>query len=240
MTELIVKLDPIGALREMDQRSYPDPVSAAVLIEMAGADGIAVRLDEDRRLITDRDARILRETVQTKLILEMECTSEMVGNALHLKPDAITLVPGKKEEATPSSSLDLIVHKNTIAETVNTLKNNNIPTCVLIDPETDQIKIAHQINADMVQLNADIYCRASSIPKIDYSFSKIVDAVKLSRKLNLGVKVGRGIGYQTINAFKGLKEIDAFSIGYSIIARAVFIGLHQATKEMKRLIREMH
>ncbi|MBW1724196.1 MAG: pyridoxine 5'-phosphate synthase [Deltaproteobacteria bacterium] len=239
MAGLSVNVDHVATLREARKGRYPDPVSAAVLAELAGVDGIVVHLREDRRHIKDRDLRILRKVVQTKLILEMASTNEMVGIALDVQPDIITLVPEKREELTTEGGLDLIVHKDAIAETVGTLQDNGIPVCIFIDPNPDQVKIAHQINANMVEIHTGIFCDAKTPKKRERAFSNIVDAAKLAFKLRMGVNAGHGICYNTIKAFKGLNEIDEFSIGHSIISKAVFVGMDNAIREMLALIKEL-
>ena len=239
MAGLSVNVDHVATLREARKGRYPDPVSAAVLAELAGVDGIVVHLREDRRHIKDRDLRILRKVVQSKLILEMASTNEMVGIALDVQPDVVTLVPEKREELTTESGLDLIVHKDAVAETVGTLQDNGIPVCIFIDPNPDQIKIAHQINANMVEIHTGIFCDAKTSKKRDQAFSNIVDSAKLAFKLRMGVNAGHGICYNTIKAFKGLNEINEFSIGHSIISRAVLVGLDSAVREMLTLIKEL-
>ncbi|HUV78784.1 MAG TPA: pyridoxine 5'-phosphate synthase [Desulfobacterales bacterium] len=239
MAGLSVNVDHVATLREARKSRYPDPVSAAVLAELAGVDGIVVHLREDRRHIKDHDLRILRKVVQTKLILEMASTNEMVGIALDVQPDIVTLVPEKREELTTEGGLDLIVHKDTVAETVGTLQDNGIPVCIFIDPDPDQIKIAHQINANMVEIHTGIFCDAKTPKKRDQAFSNVVDAAKLAFKLRMGVNAGHGIDYKTIKAFKGLNEIDEFSIGHSIISRAVLVGMDSAVREMLTLIKEL-
>jgi len=239
MAGLSVNVDHVATLREARKGRYPDPVSAAVLAELAGVDGIVVHLREDRRHIKDRDLRILRKVIQTKLILEMASTNEMVGIALDVQPDIITLVPEKREELTTEGGLDLIVHKDAVAETVGTLQDNGIPVCIFIDPDPDQIKIAHQINANMVEIHTGKFCDSKTSKKRDQAFSNIVDAAKLAFKLKMGVNAGHGICYNTIKTFKGLNEIDEFSIGHSIISRAVFVGMDNAVREMLALIKAL-
>ncbi len=239
MAKLAVNVDHVATLREARQAFYPDPLTAAMLAELAGADGIVVHLRQDRRHIQDRDVRLIRDVVQTRLILEMAATSEMVGIALDIKPDLVTLVPEKREEITTEGGLDLIVHKAGVAEAVATLQNSLIPVSIFIDPDTDQIKLAHQINADMVEIHTGAFCEAKTARKKEQTFSRIVDAVKLAHKLKLGINAGHGICYTTIKAFKGLDEIDEFSIGHSIVSRAVFVGMDRAVKEMVRLIKEL-
>ena len=239
MAGLTVKIDHVATLRESRKTSFPDPVAAAVIAELAGADGIAVHLRRDRRNIRDRDVRILRQTVQSKLILEMASTTEMVGMALDIKPDHVTLVPEKREEFSAEGGLDLVVHKNEVAETVDTLQNSGIPVGILIDPEPEQLKQAHRTNAGIVEIHTGAYCEAKTAQKRHQAFLKIVDAVKLAHKLNLSVKAGRSLCYKSIKAFSGITEIDEFSIGHSIVSRAVLMGMEKAVKEMIGLIRAL-
>jgi len=236
---LAVNVDHVATLREARKVSYPDPVAAALLAESAGADGIVVHLREDRRHVQDRDVRILRDVVQTKLILEMAATPAMVGIALDIKPDLVTLVPEKREEITTEGGLDLVVHKNAIAETIAMLQSSGFPVSVFIDPAPDQIKVAFQINADMVEIHTGTFCEARTATKREKAFASIVDAVKLAHKLKLKINAGHGICYKTIKSFKELPEIDEFSIGHSIISRAVLTGIPKAVKDMLALIKEL-
>jgi pyridoxine 5-phosphate synthase len=240
MAGLAVNIDHVATLRNTREGvSYPDPVAAAVLAELAGVDGIVIHLREDRRHIQDRDLKILRKIVQTKLILEMASTDEMVGIALDIKPDLVTLVPERREELTTEGGLDLIVHKNAVTETVGTLQNSGIPASIFIDPDPDQIKLAHRIDTTMVEIHTGTFCEAKTYKKRNQAFSNIVDAAKLAHKLRIGVNAGHGLCYNTIKAFKGLHEIDEFSIGHSIVSRAVLVGMERAVKEMLALIKEL-
>jgi len=218
MARLAVNINHIATLRNIKMVSYPDPIAAAILAELAGADGIEVHLREDRRHIQDADLKILRSVVQTKLIMKMASTNEMVGIALDIKPDVASLVPERREESTTQGGLDLIVHKNEVAETVKTLQNNGIPAGVLIDPDPDQVKIAHQIGVDLVDIHTGTFCESKTSKSKQQAFSSIVN---------------------TIKAFKGLREIDEFSIGYSIISRAVLVGMESAVREMVALVKDL-
>jgi len=239
MAGLVVSVDHVAILREAGRVNYPDPVAVAVMAELAGADGISVRLRKNRRYIKDRDVRVLRETVQTKLILNMASTPEMVGVALDVRPDMVTLVPERREEFTTQGGLNLVMNKNEISETVRTLQDRGIPVCIFVDPELEQIELAHKINATQIEINTGIFCGAKTSRKRDIAFSKIVDAVKFVRKLNITVNAGHGLCYTTIKAFKGLNEIEAFNIGNSIVSRAILVGIERAVGEMLVLIREL-
>jgi pyridoxine 5-phosphate synthase len=236
MAQLAVNVDHVATLREARGVNYPDPVGAAVAAETAGADGIVVHLREDRRHIKERDVRLLRKIVQSKLILEMASTNEMLGIALDIKPDTVTLVPEKREELTTEGGLDLITHQDHIREAVTTLKNAGIAVCIFIDPDLDQIKIAHKIDADMIEIHTGAFCEAVTKLQKQKEFLRIVDAAKIGTKLKLEVNAGHGISYNTIKAFKGLTEISEFSIGHSIVSRAVLTGMEQAVRDMKQLI----
>jgi len=236
MAQLAVNVDHVATLREARGINYPDPVGAAVAAETAGADGIVVHLREDRRHIKERDVRLLRKIVQSKLILEMASTNEMLGIALDIKPDTVTLVPEKREELTTEGGLDLITHQDHIREAVTTLKNAGIAVCIFIDPDLDQIKIAHKIDADMIEIHTGAFCDAVTKLQKQREFLRIVDAAKIGVKLKLEVNAGHGISYNTIKAFKGLTEISEFSIGHSIVSRAILTGMEQAVRDMKQLI----
>ena len=239
MARLTVNINHIAALRNIRKVNYPDPTAAAILAELAGADGVEVYLREDRHHIQDTDVKILRSVVQTKLVLKMAATNEMVGIALDTKPDVVTLVPEIRETPTTPGRLDLIVHKNEIAETVNTLQNSGVLVGVLIDPDPDQVKIAHQINVDLVDIHTGTFCDAKTSKNSHQVFSSIVDAVKLAYKLKVGVNAGHGLCYNTIKAFKGLDEIGEFSIGHSIVSRAVLVGMERAVRDMVDIVKNL-
>lgn len=236
MADLAVNIDHIAALREARKANYPDPITAALLAEMAGADGIVCHLREDRRHIQDRDLRLLRKMVQTELIMKMAPTSEMVGIALDVRPERVILVPENRERAGAEGGLDLIVHDKTIAETIGALQNNGIPVGIRIDSEPEQIKLAHQAGADRIEIHTGAFCGATANARRKQAFSKIVDAAKLAKKLKLGVDAGHGICYTNIKAFKGLSEIDAYHIGHSLVARALLVGMDLAVRDMRNLI----
>ncbi len=236
MANLAVNVDHVATLREARGINYPEPIAAAVAAETAGADGIVVHLREDRRHINERDVRLLRKIVQSKLILEMGATNEMLGIALDIKPDCVTLVPEKKEELSTEGGLDLIIHEQNVRETVTSLKNAGIDVCIFIDPDLDQIKIAHKIDADMIEIHTGAFCDAKTERQKKREFIRIIDSVKIGTKLKLEVNAGHGICYNSIKAFAGLHEINEFSIGHSIVARAILTGMEQAVRDMKELI----
>jgi pyridoxine 5-phosphate synthase len=239
MAKLTVQIDHVATLREAGRAASPEPSAVAILAEMGGADGLSVHLREDRRHIQDRDLRILRRIVHTNLELKMAATSEMLGVALNIKPNIVMLVPETREESSSENGLDLMVHKSSVAEMINNLENSGIPVGVFIEPDPEQLKLAHQCNANMVEINTGSFCEAVTSAKRTQIFARIVDAVKLAHRLKIRVHAGNGIGYNTIAAFDGLKEIDAFTIGHSIVSRAVLTGMEKAVRDMRRLIKEL-
>ena len=237
MAGLAVNVDHVATLREARRINIPDPVTAAAIVELAGADGVVVHLREDRRHIQDRDLQLLRKTIQTKLILEMAATPDMIDIALEIKPDLVTLVPEKREELTTEGGLDLHVHKDSVSNAVQALQKEGLPVSIFVDSDLHQIKLSRRIDANFVELHTGTFCDAETPKERSEAFEKIVNSAKLARKLKLGVNAGHGLGYQTIKWFKGLSVIDEFSIGHSIIARAVFVGLDRAVREMIALIK---
>ncbi|MCK5783454.1 MAG: pyridoxine 5'-phosphate synthase [Desulfobacterales bacterium] len=239
MAGLAVNVDHIATLRQARGVNYPDPVAAAVLAELAGADGIVVHLREDRRHIQDRDVYLLRKTVLSKLILEMAATDEMIKIASEVKPDLVTLVPEKREELTTEGGLDIITHSATVEKAISALHKQKIPVSLFIDPDTEQIKQAQKINADMIEIHTGTYCDANTPAEKDAAFVAVIEAAKQAAQLNLGVNAGHGLCYNSIKRFSGLKEIDEFSIGHSIIARAAMVGMQEAVADMVKLVKEL-
>jgi pyridoxine 5-phosphate synthase len=239
MARLAVKLDHIATLREVRQATDPDPVAAAVLAELGGADSIVIHLREDRRHMQDRDLRILRRVIQTQLVLEMAPTPEMAGTALEVQPDRILILPERRDEVSTEGGLDLLLHMDQIAETVNSLQTNGIGLSVLVEPDPEQIKMAHQLDVGMVQLYAGDFCQAKTPQKKAHAFSRLVDAAKLAHRLKMEIHCGHHLSYQSIKAFKGFYEIEEFTIGHSIIARSALVGLQTAVSEMVTLIQNL-
>ncbi len=236
MAELAVNVDHVATLRQARGAAYPEPVAAALAAEIAGADAIVVHLREDRRHIQDRDVRLLRQVIKTRLILEMAATDEMLGIALDIKPDTVTLVPEKREELTTEGGLDLITHPSNVQKAVATLKNAGMKVCIFIDPDLDQIKVAHQIDADSIEIHTGAFCDAATDLDRQREMARIVDAAKIGIQLNMGVHAGHGICYHSIKAFKGVSEITEYSIGHAIISQSVMTGIDQAVRDMKDLI----
>jgi len=233
-----VNIDHVATLRQVRKVvPYPDPVYAAFIAAEAGADQITVHLREDRRHIQDRDVKILKETVPVRLNLEMANTQEMVKIALYLKPFSATLVPEKREEITTEGGLDVLQQQSSLQRTVNLLAEAGIKVSLFIDPDLDQVKAAHKVNADAIEIHTGRYCEAKNPAEENQEFQAVLNAVKAAKKLGLAVHAGHGLNYHNIKRLLQIEEIEEYNIGHSIIARAVFTGLGPAVKEMANLIR---
>lgn len=239
MPSLTVVVDHVAGLRQTMRSDSPDPCAAAIVAQLAGADGIAVHMREDLQPIRERDLRLLRHSVQSRLIIHMAATSEMVGLALDVKPERVVLVPGIGEETPAEEGLDLIVHSKNIFETVDTLQSNGISVGVCIKAEPEQSKLAHQIRADWIQIHAGRLRGATSPAAQSKALNHIIDTIKMAHKLRLHIAVGHGLDYRLVKLFKGLPEIDEFSIGQGLIARAVLKGMAEAVTEMIEIMRNL-
>lgn len=236
MPRLGVNIDHVATLRQARGGIDPDPIAAAVLAELAGADGIVVHLREDRRHIQDRDLHLLREITHAKLDLEMAADEAMAKIALTLKPDMVTLVPERRQELTTEGGLDVAGHKDRIQQIVTMLHNGGIPISLFIEPDLAQIKASHKISADFVELHTGRYANAKRTKEADAEFEAITQAAKLAYKLGLGVNAGHGLNYQNVKRLTHVTEIVEYNIGHSIIARAVLVGVDRAVREMKALL----
>jgi pyridoxine 5-phosphate synthase len=237
MARLGVNIDHVATIRQARGGVEPDPVAAAVIAELAGADGITVHLREDRRHIQDRDIRLLRETVKTKLNLEMAATREMIGIALSLKPDMCTLVPEKRQELTTEGGLDVRINMQHLSEALDLLHEGGIPVSLFIDPDPDQIKAADKTGADYIEIHTGAFAAAKDWKSQEPELIKIENAVKLAQKLGLGVNAGHGLNYVNIKKVAAIGGIEEYNIGHSIISRAVLVGLDRAVREMVDLIK---
>lgn len=236
MKKLMVNIDHVATLREVRGIYYPDPVYAAGIAEMAGASGIIIHLREDRRHIKDRDVKILRGVVKTKLNLEMAATDEMVGIAREIKPDMITLVPEKREELTTEGGLDVAGFSGKIKKVIEKVREKGIKVSLFIDPEEEQIIASHKIKADMIEIHTGAYSDAKNEMIRDKELKKVVNAAKRGKELGLGVNAGHGLHYHNLSEIVAIPEIDELSIGHSIIARAIFTGLDRAVRDMLALM----
>lgn len=233
---LCVNIDHIATLREARGGNEPDPVAAAQLCELYGAEGIVCHLREDRRHINDRDLRLLRETVKTKLDLEMAVTDEILKICVDTLPDLATFVPEKRQELTTEGGLDVARNAERIAEAIAMLHENDIEVSLFIDPIDAQIEAAAEAGADIVELHTGDYGNARSEEQLVAEMLRIRNAAVYAKSLDLGVNAGHGLNYVNIRTLAAVREIDEVSIGHAILARAVFVGLPKAVEDMARLV----
>lgn len=237
MVRLGVNIDHVATLRQARGVMYPDPVTAAGIVELAGADGIVSHLREDRRHIQDRDLRLLREVVKTRLNLEMAATDEMIRIALATKPDVVTLVPEKREELTTEGGLDVVKSFRSLRKAIERLQKGGIPVSLFVDPRSDQIKASEGAGANTIEIHTGHYCDAKTDAETDEELKRILDAVGEASHRNLQIAAGHGLNYVNIRRIAEIAEIEELNIGHSIIARAVFVGLDRAVREMIALIK---
>jgi len=236
VARLGVNIDHVATLREARKAKEPDPIAAAALAELAGADGIVVHLREDRRHIQDRDLRLLRETVRTKLDLEIAATEEMARIALEIKPDMVTLVPERRQELTTEGGLNVVSCREELQKIIELLREGDILVSLFIDPDPTQIKGAHKVSADLIEIHTGKYANSRGKER-QAELHEIMEAAKLASKLGMGVNAGHGLDYTNVTAVSQIPEIEELNIGHSIISRAVLVGLERAVREMKSLIR---
>jgi pyridoxine 5-phosphate synthase len=231
-----VNVDHVATLRQSRRTQYPDPVAAAVIAELAGADQITIHLREDRRHIQDRDLQIMRRTVSTRLNLEMAATQEMVKMAYEVKPDLVTLVPERREELTTEGGLDVVSGREAVRKAVKTLRDADIKVSLFIDPDLDQVKAAHRAEAEVVEIHTGRYCDARLASDRRKELTRIVDACKAAAKLGLEVAAGHGLHYGNVGPVAAIAEIEELNIGHAIVSRAVLVGMERAVREMKDLL----
>jgi len=236
MVKLGVNIDHVATIRQARGISEPDPVAAAVLAELAGADGITIHLREDRRHIQDRDVFLLRQVIKTRLNLEMALAPEIIAIAEQVKPESVTLVPEKREELTTEGGLDVIGQLEAVKNAVRRFQQHGIIVSLFIDPDPDQIQAARQVGADFIEIHTGRYCDAGSSEEQDKEFNQIEAACVLARSLNLGVNAGHGLNYRNVQPVAAIPGIHELNIGHSIIGRAVLVGLERAVREMKALL----
>lgn len=234
---LAINIDHVATLREARGELQPDPVAAAVICELAGADGIVCHLREDRRHINDRDVRLLREVVKTRLDLEMAATEEIIRIAVDVLPDLATLVPEKREELTTEGGLDVAAHKRYLRDVVKELREHEIEVSLFVDPVAGQIEAARDVGADTVEIHTGAYANARSEQELKDFLEEIRNAARLARSLGLRVNAGHGLNYHNIGGIRSIEEIEEVSIGHAVIARSVFTGLDAAVREMIGLLR---
>jgi pyridoxine 5-phosphate synthase len=232
-----VNIDHVATLRQARRVAEPDPVHAAILAELGGADGITIHLRSDRRHIQDRDVEILRQVVKTRLNLEMAATQEMLKIALTAKPHQVTLVPERREEITTEGGLDVVLNSVQLKPVVKMLEEGGIHVSVFVDPDLEQVKEAHRIDAHAIEINTAAYADARDDQGREAALRKATDAARLGRKLGLAVHAGHGLTYENVRAVAALPEVSELNIGHNIVARAVLVGMERAVREMREAMR---
>jgi pyridoxine 5-phosphate synthase len=235
--KLGVNIDHVATLREARKTFYPDPVYAAVLVQLAGADGITVHLREDRRHIKERDVYILKEIVKTKLNLEMSLSDEIIKIALDLKPDEVCIVPENRMEITTEGGLDIMKNYEKLKEIIPDFKKSNIKVSLFIDPDISRIEMASKTGADYIELHTGRYAEAKNEIEREAELKKLIDSAKIATQAGLKVNAGHGLNYQNVVPVARIEEIETLNIGHSIISYAVYVGLERAVKEMLALIK---
>ena len=238
MVHLAVNVDHVATVRQARGGNEPDPVLAAGICELAGAKGIVVHLREDRRHIQERDVRLLRQTVKSKLNLEMAAAREIIDIALDIGPDMVTLVPEKRQELTTEGGLDVVKGRKKILKTIRKMNKGGIPVSLFIDPDSEQIKAAADVGATFVELHTGRYCDALTEKERDAEFRLIETSAEQAFEAGLRVNAGHGLDYLTTARVAALPWIEELSIGHAVISRAVLVGLDQAVREMRALIQE--
>lgn len=236
MATLGVNIDHVATLRQARGGMEPDPVTAAAIAEFAGADGITVHLREDRRHIQDRDLALLKQTVKTRINLEMAATNEMREIALETKPYSITLVPEKRQEVTTEGGLDIVKQEESLRNYIKPFLEEGIIVSLFIDPDSAQVEASARVGAQFIEIHTGQYAEAFNTRDEEIAYKSIKETVKLAHQLDLRVNAGHGLNYFNVKRLLNIKHLEEFNIGHSIIAKAVFVGLDTAVRDMKKLI----
>lgn len=231
-----VNIDHVATLRQARRGRYPDPVAAAAVAELGGADQITLHVREDRRHVNDRDLSLLRQTVNGTLNLEMAALQPMVELAQHERPDTCTLVPERREELTTEGGLDAIGHRDEVRRITRALRDSGIEVSLFIDPDLEQIKASHRADAQAVELHTGRYCEARTPEERRRELSRLADGAKAAMKLGMRVAAGHGLDYWNVVPVARIEEITELNIGYAIVCRAVLTGMERAVRDMKELI----
>ena len=238
MIRLGVNIDHVATLRQARRALEPDPIAAAVLALLGGADGITVHLREDRRHIQDRDVRLLRQVVTTLLNLELSVADAIVEIACELKPDQATLVPERREELTTEGGLDVVQHQAAVARAMERLQKAGIPVALFIDPDLRQIEIAKVLGAKAIEIQTARYSEAKSHADRQRELNALQESTAFAKQNGLNVHMGHGLNYDNVGAVAQIPGVEEFNIGHSIVSRAVLVGMERAVREMKEAIRE--
>jgi pyridoxine 5-phosphate synthase len=238
MIRLGVNIDHVATVRQARRAAEPDPVAAAVLALLGGADGVTVHLREDRRHIQDRDLRLLRPVVTNRLNLEMAAVDAIVEIAAEVKPDEATLVPERREELTTEGGLDVIAHEKAVARAVQKLRAAGIEVSLFLDPDPRQIEIAHQLGVQAVEIQTARYSEARTARERTRELTALGEAASFARDRRLQVHMGHGLNYHNVQAVAAIPGVEELNIGHSIVARAVLLGMAQAVRDMTEAVRE--
>ncbi len=236
MIRLGVNVDHVATIREARKTNEPDPVLAASLAELGGADSIVVHLREDRRHIQDRDLRVLRQTVKSRLNLEMGMADEIIAIAIEVRPDQVTLVPERRQELTTEGGLDVVKQRDRIREVVASFNKHEIPVSLFIDPVNEHVQEAKKLGARFVELHTGMFVNTKTAEERLLETHALEEAARMGRNLRLGVAAGHGITYVNARAVAEIPGLEEYNIGHTIVARAVSVGMEQAVREMKRLL----
>ncbi len=236
MIRLGVNIDHVATVRQARKTTEPDPVWAAAMAELGGADQITVHLREDRRHIQDRDLEVLIKSVNVKLNLECACVDEMLKIACQHKPHQVCLVPEKREEVTTEGGLDVVGNRDRIQEAVQQLQDNGIYVSIFIDPVDQQIELARKVGGDAVELHTGNYAHATSEQTINEELARLTAAGKLAIDCGMRLDAGHGLTYTNVEPVAQIPDVSELNIGHSIVSRSIFVGMQQAVKEMKQLI----
>lgn len=235
MPTLGVNIDHVATVREARRTSEPDPVWAAAMAELGGADQITVHLREDRRHIQDRDVRLLRETVNVRLNLECACIDEMLKISCDLAPHQVCLVPEKREEVTTEGGLDVIANHARVRDATQQLQDSGIVVSLFIDPDKEQIAGAKQVGADAIELHTGAYAAAKGYEAIESQLRILRDTIEFGIQQDLHVHAGHGLTYTNVAPVARISGLEELNIGHSIVSRALFVGFQQAVREMKQI-----
>ncbi len=233
-----LNVDHVATIREARGGNEPDPVTAALLAELYGADGIVCHLREDRRHINDRDLRLLRESVQTKLDMEMAIIDEIMGICVETLPDLATLVPERRQEVTTEGGLDVAGNLSRVMKAVTELHAYEIEVSLFVDPEHEQVEAAVEAGADIIEIHTGDYANALTYEDLERERKRVAEIAAYAKSKGLGVNAGHGLNYLNVEGIASIPEIDELSIGHAVISRAVFVGLPEAVREMARLVKK--
>ncbi len=236
MVKLGVNIDHVATIRQARGGVEPDPVAAAVIAELAGADSITIHLREDRRHINDRDVRLLNRTIKTRMNFEMAATEEMQKIALEILPHSVCIVPEKREELTTEGGLDVLKQKEYLTQYIKPFMEKGIIVSLFIDPSVEQVKAASETGAEFIELHTGRYSEVFSTKKEDDAFNELRHAAKLANELGLVVNAGHGLNYWNVKRILIIPDLYELNIGHTIVSRSVLVGMEKAIKDMKKIL----